>query len=38
MATYILINTGLGFGLLPDDSKPLPEPVLTSEIFGMHRI
>ena len=25
----ILVNTGLGNGLVPDGTKPLPEPVLT---------
>ena len=29
MATWILVNTGSGNGLLPDGTKPLPEPVLT---------
>ena len=27
--SWILVNTGLGNGLLPDGSKPLPKPVLT---------
>ena len=26
----ILVNTGSGNGLLPDGTKPLPEPMLTS--------
>ena len=29
MATYIWINIGSGNGLLPDGTKPLPEPMLT---------
>ena len=27
MATYIWVNIGLGNGLLPDGTKPLPEPM-----------
>ena len=29
MATEIGVNIGLGKGLLPDGTKPLPEPMLT---------
>ena len=29
MTTEILVNIGLGNGLLPDGTKPLPEPMLT---------
>ena len=29
MATQILVNIGPGNGLLPDGTKPLPEPMLT---------
>ena len=29
MATEIWINIGSGNGLLPDGTKPLPEPMLT---------
>ena len=29
MATEIWVNTGSGNGLLPDSTKPLPEPMLT---------
>ena len=29
MALEILVNTGSGYGLLPDGTKPLPEPMLT---------
>ena len=29
MALEILVNTGSGNGLLPDGTKPLPEPMLT---------
>ena len=38
MATEILINVGWGNGLLPHDTKQLPEPMLTPslEIFGIH--
>ena len=28
-ATQILVNIGSGNGLLPDGTKPLPEPILT---------
>ena len=28
MATEIWVNIGLGNGLLPDGTKPLPEPML----------
>ena len=29
MATHILVNIGSGNGMLPDGTKPLPEPILT---------
>ena len=29
MVTYIWVNIGSGNGLLPDGTKPLPEPMLT---------
>ena len=29
MALDILVNTGSGKGLLPDGTKPLPEPMLS---------
>ena len=29
MAAEIWVNTGSGNGLLPDSTKPLPEPMLT---------
>ena len=29
MATEIWVNSGSGNGLLPDGTKPLPEPMLT---------
>ena len=29
MVTWISVNIGLGNGLLPDGTKPLPEPMLT---------
>ena len=29
MVIEILVNTGSGNGLLPDGTKPLPEPMLT---------
>ena len=28
LALEIMVNTGSGNGLLPDGTKPLPEPVL----------
>ena len=29
LETYIWVNIGAGNGLLPEDTKPLPEPMLT---------
>ena len=29
-ALWILVNIGSGNGLVPDGTKPLPEPMLTS--------
>ena len=29
MKSYHLVNTGSSHGLLPDSTKPLPEPMLT---------
>ena len=34
MATQILVNIGSGNGLLPDSTKPLPEPMLTYRKYG----
>ena len=34
MATQILINIGSDNGLLPNDTKPLPEPMLTYRKYG----
>ena len=34
MATQILVNIGSGNGLLPDGTKPLPEPKLTFRKHG----
>ena len=31
MATRIQVNTGSGNDLLPDGTKPLPEPMLTND-------
>ena len=31
MATEIWVNIGSGNGLIPDGTKPLPEPMLTDE-------
>ena len=28
-------NSGLGNGLMPDGTKPLPEPVLTNHQYGL---
>ena len=39
MALEILVNSGWGNGLLPDGTKPLPEPLLTSYqrmLCGIH--
>ena len=32
MATEIWVNIGSGNGLLPDGTKPLPEPMLTYQL------
>ena len=34
MALEILVNTGSGNGLLLDDTKPLPEPMLAYQKYG----
>ena len=34
MVLEILVNTGSGNGLLPDGTKPLPEPMLTHWPLG----
>ena len=34
MATEIGVNLGSGNGLLPDGTKPLPEPMLTLHYWG----
>ena len=34
MASEIFVNTGYSNGLLPDSTKPLPEPMLTSNYKG----
>ena len=33
MATEIWVNIGSGNGLLPDGTKPLPEPMLTDHQY-----
>ena len=35
MATEIWVNFGSGNGLLPDGTKPLPEPMLTNQHLGL---
>ena len=35
MATEIWVNIGSGNGLLPDGTKPLPEPMLTYEFVAL---
>ena len=35
MPSVILVNTGSGNGLLPDNTKPLPEPILTDPRWGL---
>ena len=35
MVSKILVNTGSGNGLLPDGTKPLPEPVMTNHQQGL---
>ena len=35
MALEILVNIGSGNGLLPDGTKPLPEPMLTNDQWGI---
>ena len=34
MATQIWVNIGTGNDLLPDGTKPLPEPMLTYHKYG----
>ena len=34
MATGVYVNIGAGNGLLPDGTKPLPEPMLTNAQWG----
>ena len=34
MASWNLDNIGLGNGMLPDGTKPLPEPMLTNYQWG----
>ena len=34
MVTYVWVNIGSGNGLVPDSTKPLPEPVLTDH-YGL---
>ena len=36
MATEIWVNIGSGNGLLPDDTKPLPEPMMTYQWSFVH--
>ena len=35
MATEIWVNIGSGDGSLPDGTKPLPEPMLTDNQWGL---
>ena len=35
MVTQIYVNIGSGVGLLPDGTKPLPEPMLTNDQLGV---
>ena len=35
MATGILVKIGSGSGLLPANTKPLPEPMLTNDQWGV---
>ena len=35
MATQTWVNIGSGNGLLPDGTKPLPEPILTNHKWGL---
>ena len=35
MVSKILVNTGSVNGLLPDGTKPLPEPVMTNHQQGL---
>ena len=35
MVTKVWINSGSGNGLLPDDTKPLPEPMLTNRQLSL---
>ena len=38
MVTKIWVNIGSGNGLVPDGTKPLPEPMLTNHQWGIHMI
>ena len=35
LVTYIWVNTGSDTGMLPDGTKPLPEPMLTHQSYSM---
>ena len=34
MATWVWVKIGSGYGLLPDGTKPLPDPMLTYHQLG----
>ena len=38
MVTQICINIGSGNGLLPDDTKPLPEPMLIADLYQRYSV
>ena len=38
MTTEIWVNIGSGNGLLPDGTKPLPEPMLNSDLPGANEL
>ena len=38
LAAWIAFNIGSGNGLVPDGTKPLPEPMLTYDQEGIHRM
>ena len=38
MALEILVNTGSGNGLLPDGTKPLPEPIESDKTTSIYNV
>ena len=38
MAAWIWVNIGSGNGLLPDSTKPLPEPMISNFTKSAHKL